>query len=107
MQTIYEILESTPKKDTLTLRFKRPDLPGHIDEVFNVTEEQIRWLQYNIAKGNYPNGDVCIIDPLGKSHYFAKDGRLTSPVEGANTMRLNEALVMGLFTAPTGVPLDL
>lgn len=103
MKNIYDILNSTPVKDTVTIRFNRPDLPGHIDEIHNVTEEQIRWLQYNIAVGNYPHDAACIISNSGKKSGFAVDGRLTSPVEDSNVMSLCDDLAMALLEARCGI----
>lgn len=104
MMSIYDILNSTPVKDTVTIRFNRPDLPGHIDEVHNVTEEQVRWLQYNIAKGNYPYNAACIMSSSGKKSFFAPDGRLTNPVYDSNIMSLNDDLAMGILFAKANVP---
>lgn len=98
---IYEILQSTPRHDTVTLRFERPDLPGYIDEV-EATEEQLRWLQFNIAKGNYPSGKVCIIKENGEKVYFKEDGRLMSPC-GNNCLSFNDDLAMMLLKVKAGL----
>lgn len=98
---IYEILRLTPRHDTVTLRFERPDLPGHIDEV-TVTEEELRWLQLNIARGNYPSGKVCIIKKNGEKVYFNSDGRLMAPC-GNNCLSYNDDLAMKMLKAKAGL----
>lgn len=98
---MYEIIESTPVKDTVTVRFMRSDLPGHIDEI-RVTEEQLRWLQYNIAMGNYSNKDAVVISDTGKKSYFRPDGRLANPIEGNNTLSFNSKLSLGLLELMCG-----
>lgn len=98
---IYEILQSTPKHDTVTLRFERPDLPGHIDEV-EATEEQLRWLQVNIAKGNYPYNKVWIIREDGYQVCFKSDGRLEEPC-GNNCLSCNDTLAMMLLKVKAGL----
>jgi hypothetical protein len=84
MKTIEEILDSTPKKDTLTLKVG--------NKSFTVTEENIRWLQVNIARGDFDPKDVVLISPNGAETRFNTYGIALSPVEGANTMTLNDDL---------------
>lgn len=107
MKSIYDILDSTPVKETVTIRFIRPDgLDGngdiHIDEVRNVTEEQVRWLQYQIAIGEYNDCDAYIVNPDGTHTYFKPDGRLMPPVT-TNTMSLNDELAFALLEARVGI----
>ena len=96
-KTIYEILATTPHKDTQKLLVPSKDKPGC--DVFIVTEEQIRWLQYHIAIGEFPHDGACIHKGGINTGdvFFKKDGRLTQPVDG-NTMSLNDDLTIALFT---------
>ena len=96
MKSIYDVLQSTPVHETTVIRFNRPDLPGHIDEV-TVTEEQLRWIQYNIAIGEFPHDGAVIIDADGTQIHFGIDGRLTAPIKGSNVLNYNDNLAMGLF----------
>ena len=97
MKSIYEILATTPHKDTVVLRFKDPDevAVDGLSEIV-VTEEQIRWLQWHIGKGEYNHNDAVLISSNGEISRFAPDGRLTNPVHG-NTMSLNDNLAMNLL----------
>lgn len=96
MKTIYEILATTPHKDTQVLHFKDPHNPEGEWKELTVNEEQIRWLQYHIAIGEFSPKDAYVISNY-KICYFKKDGRLLRPVVG-NTMSLNDDLAMALLT---------
>ena len=98
---MYEIIVSTPVKDTVTVKFVNPNLPGQTDEM-RVSEEQLRWLQYNIAMGNYSHKDAVIISDTGKESHFRPDGRLTNPIEGNNTLSFNSKLSLGLLEIMCG-----
>lgn len=98
--TMYDILHSTPVHDTVVVRFERPE-PGHIDEI-QFTEEQVRWLQVNIAKGNYPYNKVWIIREDGHKVCFKPDGRLEEPC-GNNCLSLNDDLAMMLLKVVAGI----
>ena len=97
-KSIYEILRDTPKHDKVTLRFNRLDLSGHIDEI-KVGEEEVRWIQVNIARGNIQNDQVWLIDPTGQKHGFDKLGRLITPLEGTNVLSFDDDLCTEMFTA--------
>lgn len=98
--TMYDIIHSTPKHDTVRIRFERPE-PGHIDEI-EVTEEQVRWLQVNIAKGNYPYNKVWILREDGHKVWFKPDGRLEEPC-GNNCLSYNDDMSMMLFKIMAGM----
>lgn len=98
--TMYDIIHSTPKHDTVRIRFERPE-PGHIDEI-EVTEEQVRWLQVNIALGNYPYNKVCIMCKDGHKVWFKPDGRLEGPCDN-NCMSYNDDMAMKLFKIMAGM----
>lgn len=93
MKTIYEILANAPKKELVTLVFK---YDGE-ERAVAITEEQVRWLQCEIAAGEYCCDDAELVSPDGSVSRFAKDGRLTSPLSGLNTMTLNDELAMNLL----------
>lgn len=86
MKTIEEILDSTPKKDTVILRVG--------DKEFTVTEENIRWLQVNIGRGHFDPKDAVLISPNGAKSHFHTSGRLLSPLEEVNTVTLNDDLAL-------------
>lgn len=97
MKTIEQILASTPKKDILTLKVG--------NKTFTVTEEDVRWLQLNIAWKRFDSKNVVLISPNGAETHFAANGRLLSPVE-ANTMSLNDSLVTKMMETLTQQAVD-
>ena len=98
--TMYDIIRSTPRHDTVRIRFEGPE-PGHMDEI-EATEEQVRWLQVNIAKGNYPYNKVRILREDGYSVYFKPDGRLEGPCDN-NCLSYNDDMAMMLFKIMAGM----
>ncbi len=95
-KTIGQIIEETPKKDTITVRYNRPDLPGHIDEV-TLNEEQFRYLQICIAKGEFPNVGTYVMADDGAKLPIGIDGRLRCADLNNNCLRLNDELAMKLL----------
>jgi hypothetical protein len=89
MKSIYDIIRSTPTKHKVTIKYD--------NKLIKVTEEQLRWIQYNIAIGQCSKDDVVVVDTNNSEIHFDFIGRLTSPIEGSNAMRFNDDLALGLF----------
>ena len=102
MKTMQEILDSTPRKDKIMLKWEE----GNEVHITKISEEQFRWIAVNIAYGNFPYDKVTV--SFGKSTaHFDKLGRLTSPLKGCNALCYCDDLALGLFRAPLGANLTL
>lgn len=102
MKTISTILAEVPKKDCLTVRYNRQDLPGHIDEV-KLTEEEFRYLQICIAKGEFPWVETYVIAKDGSKLAIRPDGRLACADKQNNCLSLNDDLAMKLLLIKAGM----
>lgn len=99
MKSISTILREAPKKDNVVIRFTNKF--GIQDEV-TITEEQLRYLQVCIAKGEYPYDEVNIVDGDNMIS-FLPDGRLTESPKTINSLSLNDNLAMELLYVKAGM----
>jgi len=101
MKSMQEILNSTPRKDIVLLKW--------VDEsgvhTKKATEEQVRWLALNIAKGEFPYNKVVV---SSKEHtaLFDMFGRLTSSLLDSNCLSLNDDLAMDLLRVKGNIPTE-
>ena len=97
MKTMQEILESTPTKEMITLKWE--DENGvHTKKI---SEEQFRWVALNIAKGEFQYDKVSVASKKCTAH-FDTYGRLTSPLEDSNCLSLNRDLTLDIFKEIVG-----
>lgn len=99
MKNIVDVLKDAPKKDKVTIRWTNKY--GIQDEIA-ITEEQLRYLQINIAKGEIPYDSVVIVNNSDIIR-FNPDGRLSSKLENNNCLSLNDNLAMELLYAKAGM----
>lgn len=99
MKNIIDVLKETPKKDKVIIRWTNK---YDIQDEVAITEEQLRYLQVNIAKGEIPYDKVVIVNN-NTIVRFNPDGRLASKLENNNCLSLNDNLAMELLYAKAGM----
>jgi hypothetical protein len=99
MKTIADVIREAPKKDKITVSFINKY--NIVDEVV-LTEEQFRYLQICIAKGEFPLEGTCVIAKDGRKIPFASDGRLTDKDLNNNCLSLNDNLAIKLLYFKAG-----